>query len=198
MLRKLDIINIDGMPGIGVSSQVSLLINHFKDLNKYIGTIDNNAESIDNFYKEANERLIKDPNMVILGDGSIAQSIQIDLQNGLKKRDFEDKYGEIVRNYEKMNHLYGVANILIIMNDIEECKSRIERRDRLLKETSDTIDFEKEKVIFEGLKKFDSYVFTINIKFYTLEVNKYDTILDIHYKILKLLKDNFEIKKPSV
>jgi len=194
MKRKLDIINIDGIPGIGVSSQITLLNRYFNKLEVYNSSITNSIDSMRSFVDEANLH-VNDKSIVIC-DGSIAQGIQIDYQNGIKADAFEEKYGEILRKYKVMSHKYGVANILITMDDIEECKKRVEKRDRLLNIESKKIDFEKEASIINGLKNFDNYTFTANMKFYTINIDKEDTMLEIHDEVIKILNDNFEIKKP--
>lgn len=200
MEKELKIINIDGVEGIGKTTQINMLTRYFLDLGvdclslNLEDTIVSGAECIEN----TKEFLKTTPNGVVICDGSIARAMAIDLVNGTPTLSINKKYKDIIYEYECLNHQFGVANILIIMDNIQTCHERILKRGKLLGVAELGIqDFVKERRIVKALRHFDNNLMSKSLNFHVLKTEEMDSILVVQKKILDYLEENFKIKKPS-
>jgi len=201
MRKKLKIVTLDGIDGIGKTSQAIVLSNYFKNLGIpcKINTLKEDdvsfiSEHIDNiklFIKE-------NPEGIIINDGSIAKMMIVDLCNGIKRDDVLEKYKNALYEYQVLNHLYGICNILILLDDVSICDERIKKRDSLLGvESRGILDYQKEVVLMEGMKTFDNHIASKNLIFHIVNTIPEDSILDINKEVIEIINQNFEIKKPS-
>lgn len=197
-MRKLSIINIDGPQGIGKSSQVGLLKHYVESKGvkckvlKLNDTIPSAIDCINEAYD-----FLEEFDGIVITEGSIAEMIQVDINAGMQTNDVREKYRQVIFQYEKLYHQYGMANILITIDDIDVCKSRLEKRARLFQQDVKIINEKLEKELVKGLKSFDNHVITINLKFHVIDTEESEKMLDVHKKIVDLIESNFEIKKPS-
>ena len=195
MKKKLNIINIDGPQGVGKSSQVALLKNYLDSIGvkckvlKLQGNIPSAIDCIHQTYK-----FLEEADGVLITDGSIAEMIQIDINSGIPYLEIQEKYREVLHHYEVMYYAYGMANILLTIDDLEVCKQRIEKRAKLFKNEPDFIDKKLEKELIDGLKIFNNYMFTNNLKFHVIETESGEKMLDVHKKIVSILKENYQVK----
>lgn len=196
MKKKLQIINIDGTEGSGKTTQINNLAGFLrtKGFNILVNYLDDNMESALECSEKTNKFLEENPEGLVINDGSIARMIVSDLSKGLSQHDAIEKYRPIIHEHEKMYHKYGTANLLFIMDNLEECSRRLEKEASLLKrESYKKIDPAMEKTIIQGLRKFDSNMITNNLNFNTVEIDQYDTILELKNSIIKHLQERFDI-----
>jgi len=197
-VKKLSIVNIDGPQGIGKTSQIGLLKKYIESkglkckILKLNDTIPSAIDCINETYD-----FLEEFDGVVITEGSIAEMIQIDINAGMQVNDVRQKYLQVIFQYEKLYHQYGMANILLTIDDIEICKCRLERRARLFQEDVEIINEKLERTLIKGLKSFDNHVITINLKFHVIDTEEDEKMLDVHKKIVELIEDNFQIKKPS-
>jgi thymidylate kinase len=200
MRKPLNIINVDGMDGVGKTVQIQTLSNYLRVRNIpfIVNHLQDNIESAKICINKTNAFLKENPDGIVVNDGSIARMIVIDLSSNLSVLEIEDKYKEILHDYQRTDHQYGVLNILLIIDDISVCNERILRRDRLWGRDSKGLeDPDKELSLMNGMKIFDNHVLSKNLKFQVVETYHSDSILDVHQLILDVLKEDFYIKKPS-
>ena len=199
MKKDLRIVSIDGIRGVGKTSQAFLLCRYLEsyDINSKLLKLEDNIESIldsiDKLWK-----MLEKEDCIVICDGSIARMIEVDIQRQMPMKDVYEKYRIVINEYEKLYHKYGMANLLITINEPTECQERINKRNSLFKESIELIDIVGQNNISSGLSRFDSYVFNVNIKFHTVETEKEDSMLDVRDDIYKILESNFNIKKPSI
>jgi hypothetical protein len=201
MKKELQIINIDGTEGSGKSTQIGMLAAHFRmaGINVKINRMEDNIESAIHCAEDTEEFLQENPDGVVINDGSIARMMVVDLVKGITQPKVVDKHKEIIHLHEVMNHKYGVANILFVMEDLEECNRRLKRESDLLHNSSyKTINPKVEGVVVNGIRAFDDNVVTQNMKFHVFEIDKEDSILDIKKALIKYLEESFKFKKTPV
>lgn len=198
MKRKLQIVNIDGQPGVGKTTQTNMLCGYF-NLNgrPVLENTYRDHEDIIDILMKSEKFLDNNPDGIVVNNGSIARSIQEDMINDTKLKDIEEKYRIILFQYQRLYHKFGMANILLLV-DINACNDRIIKRQKLLKEkTAGMTDLIHQSRIVEGLRQFDNYTISRDMKFHVLETDVQDTMLNVQRDLLDLLNDNFEIKKAS-
>lgn len=200
MRKPLRIINIDGVDGIGKTTQIRILYTSLKadGIPVKVLHLKDNVKSALALSYEANEFLKENENGIVICDGSIARMIVVDDLAGISQQDLMEKYRSVIFEYEKLNHSYGVTNILMVTDDVQFCHNRILKRGKLAnKEESGILDFEHEKDIVKGMKFFDSHIISKNLKFHVVEIESEDSILEIKEEIWDFLTENYTIKKPS-
>ena len=201
MKKRCDIISVDGLKGVGKSTQINVLRNHFNNLgiktlvNRFDGTVDNALEIADNI----NEFLSENPDGVVLNDGSIARMIQLDIQNGLHDSFLVEKYRSVIFEYQKIHLKYGMVNIILLIDDIDSCNCRTIKKQKMFGENNPTgiEDLNTEIDLDKGFRIFDTRTITKTINFQVFETNSEDSIVEVMEDILKLSGKKFAIKKPS-
>jgi hypothetical protein len=197
-VKDLSIVNIDGPQGIGKTSQVSLLKKYIESKGlkckvlKLKDTIPSAIDCINETYD-----FLEEFDGVVITEGSIAEMIQIDINAGMPTLDVREKYRQVIFQYEKLYHQYGMANILLTIDNIDVCKCRLEKRARLFQQDVEIINEKLERELINGLKSFDNHVITTNLKFHVLNTEEDQKMLEVHGDIIKLIEKNFKIKKPS-
>jgi len=200
MKKRLSIINIDGVDGIGKTTQINVLTGYFLRLQLpfLLLQLEDNTKSALKCAKATWEFLEKEPDGIVICDGSIAKMMVLELIKGVGSKNIVEKYREILHEHELLNHKYGMANILMIIDDIKVCHERILKRGKLMKIHEEGItDFKLEAEIIKGLRTFGIHTISKSLDFHILETDDSESILDINEEILKYLENNFEIKKPS-
>ena len=98
MKNKIQIINIDGLEGVGQTTQINLLYKHFKDLNvpTLVNTIENDIESATKALNDSKDFLINNPGGVVINDGSISEMIVIDMVDCTPTNTLLEKYKNIL------------------------------------------------------------------------------------------------------
>lgn len=197
MKKPLSIINIDGIDGIGKTTQVNILSNYYKDKGIPVLTLflEDNSDSAMECIGEIWEFLDKNEGGIVISDGSIAKMIVIDILEGIPQSNILVKYKDLLHQYEILNHKYGMANILFLMDNLQECSNRIIKREKLLNNESNGIEnMNREQDIIRLMRDFDSYTITRSLIFYPLIIDEDDSILAVQDDILSYLDNNFKIK----
>ena len=200
MKKKLRIINIDGTEGLGKTTQVSMLVNFLKSKNipYKIIHLEDNVESAGEACEKTIEFLEKTPKGVVISDGSIARMMVIDLLSNIHRDKITQKYEKMIHDYEVLGHKYGVANILLVLEDTKEASNRVIKREKLLGNVSSGILSEFiEKDIIKALKNFNIYTLSQQIVFDVIKVDTNDSIIEVNGNIINYLNENFEIESPS-
>ena len=199
MREYLRIINIDGTDGSGKTTQIGLFAQYLK--RKGISCLTNHLDDNIKSGKEICDRTMKflqdNPDGVVINDGSIARMMVVDLVSGLTRSKIIKKYQDLMFLQEKLNHKFGTANFLIVMDNIEEANRRLIQRSRMLAAPVRKIeDFQKEKDIVSAMRRFDVNTMSKVIKFDVIEVSHKESMMDVFDRIKEYLLENFEIKKP--
>lgn len=200
MTKNLQIINIDGTEGSGKTTQILHLANHFKSkgLTVKVNYLEDSIESALECAKKTKDFLEENPEGLVINDGSIARMMVIDLVRGASHLKTLEKHRPILFEHERLDHSYGMANVLVIMDDLESCNDRLKKESVLLANTSyKTINQKIERLVTQGIRSFNNNTITQNLHFHTMEVDSEDSILEIRDSIVEYLEENFTIKKPS-
>lgn len=199
MEKKLSIINIDGTEGSGKTTQISHLAGFFRisGIPVLINYLDDTITSALECSEKTRKFLEKNPDGLVINDGSIARMIVVDLVQAVPQLEVMEKYRTIIHEHEVLNHTYGMANVLMVLEDLEECNQRLQKLAKLTELNSQKIiDVDVENYIVAGIKNFDNNIISRNLSFYVIDIDKEDSILEIKDNILEYLRDNFKIKKP--
>lgn len=197
-MRYLQIINIDGTKGCGKSTQIGLLRNHFKDIGFEVQV--NDVRDIESAYS-SNKNIVNflesTQNGIVINNGSIARPIVSDLVSGLQKEEIIDKYRESIFQNDTLYFKYGVANILLVLDNLEEANRRLAKRSKIMGlETEQIENLDLEQGIVNGMLHFDDHVISKNIEFRYIEIKPEDSMLDVKENILEYIENHYEIKKP--
>ncbi len=202
MARPLKIVSIDGTRGAGKSSQVAMLSKHFKSIGMKVSTLKmTDGEPIQSglialeFTKIFLEK--GEDHLVIL-DGSIARPMVGDIITGMSNTALFDKYKNLTEAYERLDHKYGIASFLMVMDDMEECNRRITKRKALTGVGAGEVeDLNQEHDIVSGMRFFNNHIVSKNIQFQVLDVEPHNTMNEIHKTIMTKLSDKYEFSKPK-
>lgn len=203
-MKQLDIVFIDGVAGCGKTSQIILLRNYLKRRN--IPTKIFNFENIKkptevydilcavDKYKQENK------NSCALCDGSIAKNIIYDISKNMYGTEFFNKHKKNLQKYESINKKYNISNILINLENIDICKERLNKKQKMQNKTVSELNsqqIEELKLMSKGFKGFNNHSLTYNITFKNINIEGYETMLDVHWNVLNIIENNYTIKKPS-
>lgn len=187
-----NILSIDGLVGVGKTSQINMLRMYLAQKNidykifrfKSVDSVEYTQKqllSILNYLEE-------NPNSMAICDGSIATDIVDDIAIKKSKDFIYKKHAENLRVYKSINVKYKTLNILLSPQNIEFCKQRLEKRERIYSEKNTNLDndvlLSKKKQIFDS---FDYNMFSTNIKFTNIPVFQNESILEVFDKIKKIL-----------
>lgn len=202
MNRPLRVISIDGTRGAGKTSQISMLTKYFKSAGMVVSTLkmtdgDPVLSGIVTI-EFAKSFLDKNNNNLVIIDGSIARPMVADMITGMSTVALQEKYKRLTSAYERLDHEFGVASFLMVMDDIEECNKRL-RRKKALTGTSnnEVVDLIQEHDIVSGMRFFNNYIASKNIKFDVLDIHPLNSILDLNKSIITKLTEKYDFKKPK-
>lgn len=199
MRRYLRIINIDGTEGSGKTTQIKMISDYFKTIGVpcKVNYLDDNIESGIAACQETMKFLQENEYGVVINDGSPARMIVTDLVFGMQNLQVLEKYKELLQIQEVANHKYGTANLLLVMEDVDEAHRRLLRKGQLFGvDTYGIQDLQKETDVVNAMKKFDVHPASKGLKFDVINVGPKEPILDVSLKIKEFIDKNFEIKKP--
>lgn len=188
-------ISIDGTRGAGKTSQIGILARHFRSMGVNVlslnsgGGIKTEIETL----SKAEEFLTSEPNGIVILDGSIARPIVMDIIAGMSNPTILEKYKELTHIYERLDHKYGIACFLMVMDDMEECNRRIKRK----KELTGSGGLEIENLVEEGsivsaLRLFNNHITSKNIHFQTIVFEKTNPMLEINKTLILKLAEKYE------
>lgn len=199
MEKPLNIINIDGVDGIGKTTQIHMMAMNLKKAGVPVLTvfIDDSIDSALDAAKKIDEFLGSNPNGMVLSDGSIARMIVVDSLSGMQKSKIVQKYQSVIHAYEGLHYKYGVTNILMITEDIQFCHDRLVKRGKLLKKPEKGIEsFQDQLDIVQGMRLIDAHTISKQLIFEVFDIDEEDSILEVQDMIWDYLKEKFGIKKP--
>lgn len=202
MGRPLRIISIDGTRGVGKTSQIAMLSRHFKTLGMSVSTMKmTDGEPIQSgiiAVKSAESILNQGPNHMVIFDGSIARPMVGDIVTGMSPTKLLDKFKELLQAYERIDHQYGVASLLLVMDDMVECNYRIEKFRRLTgQEPDEYFDINIEHEVVSGMRFFNNHIASKNINFQVLDLLPHQSMLDINKSLLTKLAEKYDFPKPQ-
>jgi len=192
-------ISIDGIRGVGKTTQINMLARHFRGMGVDILVI-KSGEDVDSgveAIEKTNTFLEKENTMVIM-DGSVARMMVVELVSGIAETVVTDKYKSLINGYERLNHKYGIVGLLMVMDDLEECNKRILKKSALSGLPEAAIDNPAVEVdIVSGMRFFNNHVASKSVKFHTFNIEASNSMLDIQKLILSYLSENYKIKQPK-
>jgi len=198
MKKILRIISIDGTRGSGKTSQIAMLSKYFKAAGLQCLTLkagDDVKKGLEAI-SLTESFLTKDPKAIVILDGSVARPMVTDITTGMSTPSVTDKYRELTHSYEKINHHYGVACFLIVMDDIQECNRRISKFKESTGTPSQVIDnLSMESEIVNGMRFFDNHITSKNIKFHVINIHPKNSMIEINKAIMDRLSEKFEFPK---
>jgi len=188
--RQLKILNIDGVRGVGKSTQLNILANllkrHGRDV-KINQIMD--REGLTEAIKNTIESIQENDNAIILNDGSIASFAIQELSKGTSNLSVESIYGDDLFDLQTLNHSVGMVNVILVPESLEYCKENIKRQRRLQGiEFIDNIDPVMQSTLIDGFDNFNNNVISRELAFKVLPVDSDDSILKIHYNILDAIE----------
>lgn len=201
MKKLLKIVNIDGVRGIGVTTQTNMLRLSLQKMGLSVKSLkmEKTVDSISKCLSEIESIINENSNDVVVIEGSMARAISIDILSGMSQSLISDKYREIINKYEVLNHKYGIANILLISDDLKMCEDRIKKRKRLLNQQDmSDVDFNLEKDIVKHMNLLDNTTIIKSIKFHIINIEKDDYMLNVQDAIITYLDNNFQTKKLKI
>lgn len=203
MRNKLDIICIDGIVGVGKTTQVVLFRNLLKlhdiphkiiSLSQVEDTEITKAQLLD-----ISEYLTKEPEGVVICDGSIASDIVDDMAKNMLAQDLWEKHKDNLRIYEGLNNQFNFINILLTPMNLDICQDRSNKKAKMFrKEQQDIENIEHLRVTSHGLRNFDNNMLTYNIKFNNIDLFGGESINQIHDRVLEIVKARFQIIKKAL
>lgn len=137
----------------------------------------------------------ENPNGIAILDGSIARMMVIDLMVGKKKEVVIDEYKHLTHDYERLDHEFGIAAFLMVMDDLKEGERRLAKRKALLGIENDDYDPTHEADIVNGMRFFNNHVASKNMTFRIIDIENDDTMMEINRDLLKLLDAHYKMPK---
>lgn len=201
MRNKLDVICIDGVIGVGKTTQVVIFRNLLKE-HKIPHKIFHLKEIDDTKYTykqltKIEQYLKENPDGLAICDGSIAIDIVDDMAKNMHKEKLWEKHKDNLQLYESLNNKFNFINILLSPVDLGICSNRLAKKEKMSGIKEQLPNNEHLRVISQGLRNFDNNMITYNIKFNNIDLLGNENITDIHKKILEIIGSKFQIKKPS-
>ena len=199
--RNLRILNIDGVEGVGKTTQLNIIAGYLKksEIPIQLNKIDETDESISKALARTEDFLKENPDGIVINDGTIANTIVQQLSTGNRWQDIENRHKDHLFHLECLNHTHGTANILLVPDNLETCDARLRRRQELFEQevvgVGDTI---LQQTLMNGLMNFDNSVLSRNLKFHVLKVYDNESIMQVHKNILNLIDQNFVISNEKV
>jgi hypothetical protein len=202
MNNYLDVLCIDGILGVGKTTQVVIFHNLLKSNNiphkvisfKEVDGTDFTAQQL----KKISEYLKEEPDGVVLCDGSIAIDIVDDIVSNMYRSDLWTKHKDNIQAYESLNNQYNFVNVLLTPNDLDICDRRLKKKaDMSGEEKVELNNKERLRLIINGLRQFDHSMLTCNVKFNNLNLDGHESIMDVHDQISEIIMKTLQIKKPS-
>jgi len=198
MRNKLDVICIDGIIGVGKTTQVVVFRNLLKSLNiphkilsfkEVEGTeyTKNQLVSIIDYFKE-------EPMGVIICDGSIATDIVEDIANHMHSKDLWTKHKDNLQIYESLNSQFNFVNILLTPTNLELCDRRLRKKAEMSGESKVELENKQHLMVTaKGLRDFNNNTLTSNITFNNIDLDGDENITDIHNQILEIIKQRYQL-----
>lgn len=195
MARPLKIISIDGTKGSGKTSQIGMLARLFKtsDIPCLVVGAGKDAASGQLSIQKIRTFIAENPNGIAILDGSIARMMVADLMIGKQKEAVIDEYKHLTHAYERLDHEFGIAAFLMIMDDLGEGERRLVKRKALLGIDTENYDPAYEADIVNGMRFFNNHVASKNMTFRIIEINNDDTMMDVNRNLMKSLNNNYDM-----
>ena len=179
-MRFFNAIFIDGALKIGKSTQCSLL--NGLDLDQSLPVFKMNYKmkptELNDKVNELRKLCVANPTKTIIIDGSVAFSL---VSNDLENQSFGNSYLEYERSVKNfLNLLREIRTISILVNSDSYA---------FIKENRDNdLNITESLAFYKGLVHFETSQINSGFSFVRLNIEPNETMIEIHKKILKLLK----------
>lgn len=195
MGKQVKIISIDGTRGSGKTSQIGMLARLFRSSGTPVLVISAGKDVATGLVSADKTRafLNENHNGLVFLEGSIARPMVSDLMIGMSRDGVIDKYKHLTHAYERLDHDYGLASFLMIMDDLSEGERRIKKNAALLGHGVDAYDMAEESDIVNGMRFFNNHVASKNIQFRVVEIDNDNTMMEINKSIISALKNDYEL-----
>jgi len=197
-MGQLNVICIDGISGVGKSSQTGLLYNLLKSHNIECFKVNfssSNSEDIMVNILDIQSLLRLHKDGIVICEGSIASHIVRDIVDNTHQDELFKKYNELIRIYRELNSNYNISNIILNPLNMEFCKKRLYDRDKL-NGTKTEFNHERNSATSLGLSRFNNNVLSFNMDFESININGKENMLQVHNKIIDLIAKKYQIKSP--
>jgi thymidylate kinase len=198
MVNRLNVLCIDGILGIGKTSQVLLFCNLLKQHGILYKTfcLTNNSDQINEQLLRISDFLDSNPNGIAICDGSIATSLVFDMVDNMHRDQLLQKHENNLRLYEVLNSKYNFVSILLTPNNIEICEKRLKKQaERIRGEVRIIENKDRTMTVAEGLRQLDNNMIAFNIKFDNINLMGDENITQVHNKIIDIIKERYQIIK---
>lgn len=202
MKNKLDVLCIDGVIGVGKTTQVVIFRNFLKSHNiphKVLSFKETEGtEFTKNQLLQIDKYLVEEPNGLIICDGSIAIDIVDDIVDNMYKEDLWSKHKDNIQIYESLNTQFNFINVLLTPTNLDLCDRRLQKKANMSGDIKIELDNKARlQTVIQGLRQFDNSMLTLNVKFNNIDLDGSENIMDIHEEIKEIILKKFQIKKPS-
>lgn len=198
MRNKLDVLCIDGIIGVGKTTQVIIFRNLLKSLNIPHKIISFREVDGTEFTKDQlmsiSKYLKNEPMGVVICDGSVATDIVDDVANNMHRDELWQKHKDNLQIYESLNSQFNFINVLLTPINLELCERRLLKKANMSGESQVLLENKQHLMVtVKGLRDFDNSVLTWNIKFNNIDLHGDESITDIHNQIIDIIKDKYQL-----
>lgn len=182
MKRKIRNIYIDGIEKSGKTSVTreirKFLKNKNKDLHEMNGT--------DLYKLDQQKSILEDDNIsFVLKENSLLQLFQKEMkEKGSGVVVLENQFQDLIRLERDLNHKHGVVHFFIIPEDLISLSRIYDSEDEMPSYVDGIVSF---------YKNINLYSIAQGLDIRLIPFNEFDKIYDIRDKILKIIKENYEI-----
>lgn len=181
------IISFDGVGGVGISTQISLLRLKLQESGYKVMLFrhSNIADTVQDLI------LIKDllslySDLIVIWDCTFFKDMVTDLTIGYTDSGVIEKYRDCLYRYKVLIHDFKSLHFLMLPQSIDICYSNLLKQLHMTGQ-SFSWDVSKNQTILNLFRMLDSHIISFGISLYGLEVYRDERALDIHSKILKIL-----------
>jgi hypothetical protein len=179
--RKIRCIYIDGIEKSGKTSVTREIRKFLKEKNKDLCEIYGIKHYQDHLNMQ--DKILNDNNnSFVLKEGSLMQVFYDYVKRDFGPSTLEKDFSSLVRKEKEINHNFGAAHFFLIPEDEFAL-------DRVFKEKKPHYIMN----ILNFYKNINLYTLTQGLDIRLIFFNEHDKIYDVRDKILKLLKNNYEI-----
>jgi len=127
------------------------------------------------------------PDLIVLWDKTFIKSMIYDLTQGSTDQMVLEKYKDCLYRYRVLLHEFQSLHLVLLPNNLKTCRVNLLGRHSIIPNIL-FWDFQEQKTIMDMYKIVNSHILSSGINIEHMEVFCEEKALDVHSKILKLLK----------